>query len=491
MDQASWLAPVITFNDQHLIRSYGLSQSKLSGFRAPRLELNDAGLRALAEYGYLYDTSLEEGNQLEHVTAAVLPGADDKGHKWTVWPHSLDNGSPGSWQSQDFGDKPYLVNYPKGLWEVPVYMMYIPDNGLQEEIATRMKREITSEPTDWVGDKVREITAFDFNMFLFARMRKAEWLETMKYNFLLRYNGNRAPLTFGAHPEQFSARYDREVLTQANNVDFLDVLTYNTFQDRKDAVREFVTWVKQNYPDDVYFMSGKQLIEYMKKPFDKDGKLVADDSTATPATENLFTIQPEWTVAKDELGSDAKITITGKSATIAFTVGRTAEPDYPFVDVATYFTAGTLANASHIDLVYEAGGPFRVRLLTEDSGPLSMQVLLAGVGGERKARLRVRDFMPDNYADAAKIAGAGFVDKAYMSKVIGLSIESASTKDRTSFDVKIKRIVVHGLSEGALRKSRTVRTKAPARRPSLRPREIKSSSVFWPHHQETQLPHGH
>jgi hypothetical protein len=490
MDQASWMSPVISFNDQHLISSYGLGVSKLSGFRAPRLEINDAGLRALAEYGYLYECSLEEGNQWEHVTAAVLPGTDTRGHKWTVWPHTLDHGSPGSWQSQDFGEKAYLANLPKGLWEVPVYMLYIPDNGLQEEIATRMKREITTEDTSWIGDKVREITAFDFNTFLYARMRKAEWVEVMKYNFLLRYNGNRAPLTFGAHPEQFSARYDREVLSQPNNADFADVLTYNTFQDRKDAVREFVTWVKQNYPDDVYFMSGKQLVEYMKAPFDKTGKPVAADALATPGTEKLFELQPEWVVNKDDIGSDATIAINGLGATVDFTIGRTDEAagKYPFVDVATYFAAGTLGHVSHIDLVYEAAGPFRLRLLQEETGPLSMQVLLSGGTGERKARLRMKDFMPDNYAPAAKIAAAGFVNTAYMDKVIGLSLEAAATKDRTSFQVKIKRIVVHGLADSqSLAKARA---RAPSRLPATKRTKVRAgSSVFWPAHAETHVPH--
>jgi hypothetical protein len=270
------------------------------------------------------------------------------------------------------------------------------------------------------------------------------------------------------------------------------VLGYNKYGDRKAAVLEFIQWVKANYPNDVYFMSGKQLVDYMKEPFDKNGKPVAADNLALPATEKLMELQPEWVVNKDDIGSDATIAVNGLGATIDFTIGRTneAEEKYPFVDVATYFEAGFLGGVSHIDLVYEATGPFRLRLLQEESGPLSMQVLLSGGTGERKARIRAKDFMPDNYAPAAAIKAAGFVNKAYMEKVIGLSIESASTRDRTTFQVKIKRIVVHGLadSHGLTTKART---KAPARPAAARPKLRGGSSVYWPAHAETSLPHGH
>jgi len=488
MDQATWKDPVIAVNDRLLVTSYGLSQPKLYGFRAPRLEINDKGLRALAEYGYLYETNMEEGHQWEHVTAATRPGTDQTGFKWTTWPYTLDNGSPGAWQSQDFGEKAYLQDYPRGLWEVPVYMMYVPDNGLQQRIATRMRDEITDEDDSWIGTHIREITAFDFNTFLYARLRKEEWVEIMKWTFLVRYHGNRAPMTFGAHPEEFSRRYDTEVLIQANNRDFLDVLTYNTYRDRKAAVAEFVQWVKTNYPNDVYFLSGKQLVDYMQHPFDKRGNPVAADALATPASADLFTRQATWDVNHDALGSNATVqVIDADEMTIDFTVGRTNEAamQYPFVDVSSYFPRGSWSNVSHIDIVYEAGAPFRVRLLTEEADNLlHMQVLLAGVGGERKARLRIKDFTPDPYADPAALRTAGFVDAAYMAKVIGLSFESASTKDNTSYQVKIKRLIIHGLgpATGSTRNApvRPVVERARGHRPA----SPKGSAAVWPRHEE-------
>jgi len=448
MDYAAWSSPVIGFNDTFLKQAYGLQQ--LYGFRAPRLEINDHGLNAIKDAGYLYDLNMEEGHQWEYVTAAVRPGADSRGFNWVVWPHTLDNGSPGAWQSQDFGEKDYLVDYPRGLWESPVYMLYVPDNGLQQTIANRMRTEITMEDTSWIGTHVREITAFDFNTFLYARLTRGEWVEVMKYNFLLRYNGNRAPLTFGAHPAEFSARYDTAVLQQPGNEDFLDVLNYNTYQDRKDAVIEFLDWVQTHYGDDTWILSNKELIEYMDAPFDKDGNAVSPDTLATPTCNAPFDLLPAWTVDADALGSDATIDVVdGNSVDITFTVGtnNVDAGDYAWVDVATYFQAGALAGVSHIDVIYEAEAPFRLRLLP-DSGP-SMQVLLAGGPGERKARVRVKDFRPDPYADASNIDSAEPVDDAFMADVVGLAIENASTRDNVTYDVQIKRMVIHGLGEVA------------------------------------------
>jgi hypothetical protein len=449
MDYDAWTDPVIGFNDSFLRSSYGISQ--LYGFRAPRLEINDAGLQAIKDAGYLYDLNMEEGHQWEYVTAAVQPGTDSRGFNWTVWPHTLDNGNPGAWQSQDFGEKQYLEDFPRGLWESPVYMLYVPDNGLQQSIASRMKAEITSEDTSWIGTHVREITAFDFNTFLYARLTKDEWVEIMKYNFLLRYNGNRAPMTFGAHPAEFSARYDNTViLQQPGNEDFHDVLNYNTYQDRKEAVLTFLDWVQDEYGDDTWILSNQELIAYMKAPYDKNGDPVADDTLATPTCNNPFDLLPGWTVDKDALGSDAVPTVVdGNSLDITFTVGQNNEAagDYAWVDVASYFQAGALANVSHIDVVYEAEAPFRIRLLPESG--MSMQALLSGGPGERKARVRIKDFRPDPYASANDIAEAAFVDADYMAGVSGLAFESASTVDGTTFEVHIRRLVIHGLGEAA------------------------------------------
>ncbi len=103
LPQDVWESPVVSFNDQLLRQSIGVA--KIYGFKAPRLEINGPGLAALKSLGYLYDASLEEGHQQEYISAAVLPGTDQRGFKWIPWPYTLDNGSPGVWQSQDYGEK--------------------------------------------------------------------------------------------------------------------------------------------------------------------------------------------------------------------------------------------------------------------------------------------------------------------------------------------------------------------------------------------------
>ena len=114
------------------------------------------------------------------------------------------------------------------------------------------------------------------------------------------------------------------------------------------------------------------------------------------------------------------------------------------MDIATSFAEGALTNVSHIDIKYEAEEPFRIRLIS-GSG-LSMQVLLAGVGGERIARIRMKDFRPDPYADANGILSQGFVDENYLAQVNGISIENAATTGNLTYNVKIKRIIFHGMS---------------------------------------------
>jgi hypothetical protein len=235
-------------------------------------------------------------------------------------------------------------------------------------------------------------------------------------------------------------------------------------------------------------MSGKQLVAYMKAPFDKHGTPVAQDTLATPAANDLFAKYPNWRVDKDTLGSDAMVKVVDRNTmTIDFKVGpkNVAMDLYPFVDVATAFPAGTFTNVSHIDIVYETTAPFRIRLLTDEAtGPLPMQVLLAGVGGQRVARIRVKDFSPDPYADPAKLATAGFVDSAYMSKVIGIAFESASVKDNTSFQVKIKQIHVHGLGP-ATAVGPTPRA-LPARTRTHKHGTGAGSAAKWPRHREME-----
>ncbi len=476
-----WQEFVIGINEQTLKNKLS-GVTELYGFRAPRLEINDVGLQVLQNEGYQYDINIEEGNQWCYVQAANRRTGSE-GFNWAVYPYTLDHGAPGAWQAQDMGERDYLYHFPQALWEVTVSMMYIGDSltaipdgfladsfvcdragktfepsnsdKLQASIAERMMCYYTdateAELEEWVGDAMPSTTAFDFNMFLLPRLNKEEWLALMKYNFELRYNGNRSPLSYGFHPAEFSSRYDQEtILAQANNEDYVDILNnFNTFAERKAAFKEFIDWVKGK--DDVYIMGGKQVMEYMKAPFDKQGNPVGFLQPASPALTDLFDHTGPCEINVDDggdLGSEASCQITGDaSATIELTLGEPDEANdlWPNADAYVTFSAGALEKVNIIDLVYETDGPVRVMALPDQgSSRIPMQVLLhSNTAGERTVRIRVRDLRPMPYADPDAINMAEFVGPAYMKDVVALSVSSAATTtDKTTF--KIKNIVTYG-----------------------------------------------
>ena len=461
MDQQTW-QDVLNANDTELKSLLGVT--KIAGFRGPRLEVNDNGLLALKAIGYQYDETLEEILPTGYVDAAVAVNTDGKkGFNWVPWPYTLDNGSPGIWNQQAGGDKKFITNYPTGVWEIPVYQAYIPAADGKTIADAMLKSDDPSNctfpdgtPADQQkhcylgdgelspGDTVKEVSAFDFNTFIYSRMTKDQWLNAMKHTFLMRYYGNRAPLTYGAHPVEYTEPYDSYTLAvQGNNYGYRDVVKYNKYTDRQAAMQEFVAWVKGDpaLSKDTYFMSAQQLVDYMQNPIDKTGKKVAADAVASPDSNGIFT-RLAWS------GSGATLkAVDGNSADITFNVASVDNA----VSVGTNINAGSLKGVSHIDVQYNTEVPFRVRLLTID-GSVATTVLLAGVGGDRTARIRIKDFFPDPDATAGDVASAPLVDAAYMAKVNGIAFESAATPvtGAKAFATHIKQITFHGVSTADL-----------------------------------------
>jgi hypothetical protein len=464
MDQATWES-ILAVNATELKNAYGVGA--INGFRAPRLELNDQGLNALKKLNY-YDEDLEETMPDGHVDAATMVDtAAKKGFNWIPWPYTLDHGSPGIWQQQWDGDKKWVVNYPQGVWELPVYMLHVPaKGGLGKTIADTMlaadkdcefppgtpadqkKHCYLGEGELAPGDIVKEITGFDFNTFIYGRLTKDQFLTIMKHSFLIRFYGNRAPLTYGAHPIEYTAPYDDFTLgMQGNNYGYRNVLKYSTYMDRQAAMREFVQWITSDpvLSKETYFLSGAQLVEYMKHPFNKAGMPVMPDTVATPDSNGVFT-RLKWTT------DHATITpMDGNSADIVFDVG-TADGPPSFVTAG--ISPGAFKNVSHIDIKYTTDVPFRVRLLTSDGETVSTTALLAGVGTtDRVARIRVKDFFVGPESPANVVGAAGLVDAAYMAKVTGIGFESAQTATTggmKKFTAHIKQLTVHGVATAAL-----------------------------------------
>ena len=496
MDLATWQA-ILPVNDAALKTDYGVTTATLQGFRAPRLEMNDNGLNAIKAVGYTYDESLEETQPAGYVAAAVdADTASKKGFNWIPWPYTLDNGSPGVWNQQAGGSQQWITNYPTGLWETPTYEVYVPSaNGLGKAIANTMLKADTSctfpagtpaaqmqhcflSPGELApGDAETEITGFDFNMFIYCRMTPAQWLTVMQHTFLLRYYGNRTPLAYGSHPIEYTQPYDSYTLgaagcntaitcmysagnpnncCQANNYGFRDVLNDSTYQTRQMAVMQFIQWIKSDpvLSKDTYFMSAQDLVAYMQHPFDKSGTPIKADAVASPDSNGIFN-RLGWTTNGATLTA-----VNGNAATIAFNVPAGVNGDAPAVVYAAAGVApGSLKGVSHIDVKYNTQVPFRIRLLTSD-GSTSVTALLAGVGGERLAHIRVKDFFPGPEAGESQVADSNLVDSTYMAKVTGIAFESAATLAAPSgppgtfaagtYTTKIEQITLHGVATSSL-----------------------------------------
>jgi hypothetical protein len=498
LDEATW-QQILPINEMALKTDYQVTA--VHGFRAPRLEINDQGLAAIKAVGYQYDTSLEETLPPGYVDAAIaVDTASNKGFNWIPWPYTLDNGSPGVWNQQATGQQAWLTNYPTGLWETPTYEVYVPSaNGLGTAIAnTMMKSDMgctfpAGTPAAQMkhcylgdgelapGDAVKEVTGFDFNLFIYSRMTPAQWLAVMKHTFLLRYYGSRTPLAYGSHPIEYTAPYDSYTLgkagcdttvtcmyvppnntnncCQANNYGFRDVVTFSTYTARQTAMTQFIQWIQSdpNFSKDTYFMSAQDLVAYMQHPFDKTGAPVQADAVASPDSNGLFN-RLGWTTQGATL-----TVVSGNAANIAFKVpapvAASGEPP-PVVYAAAAVGPGALKGVSHIDIEYTTQIPFRIRLLTSD-GSTSMSALLAGVGGNRLARIRIKDFFPGGFeAGASQSAGANLVDANYMAKVTGIAFESAATLVAPggapatfapgTFTTQILQITLHGVDTPSL-----------------------------------------
>jgi hypothetical protein len=336
------------------------------------------------------------------------------------------------------------------------------------------------------GQAETEITGFDFNTFIYSLMTEQEWLTVMEHTFLLRYYGSRTPLTYGSHPIEYTQPYDSYTLgspgcntgvdnttgaatpcvysagnpqncCQANNYGYRDVTMYNTYSDRQMAMLAFVQWIKSdpNFSKDTYFMSMQDLVDYMQHPFDKTGAPVQPDTVASPDSNGIFN-RLGWTTQGATFSA-----VSGNAANITFTIAPLdADGDNPDVSyVEAGIAAGSLKDLSHIDIKYTTQVPFRIRLLTSD-GSTTVTALLAGVGSDRTARIRIKDFFPGPEVAESQVSDMGLVDATYMAKVTGIAFESAATTAAPSgppgnfpggkFTTQIEQITLHGVATADL-----------------------------------------
>lgn len=222
----------------------GLSASTILGFRTPFLAYGGPVFPLLKQKGFLYDCSIEEGNQ-----------ADQDGTNF-FWPYTFDNsalsGHYKSWKANPANPEAFNISDVPGLWELPQTLALIPDDAtcLANGWPTGMRARIKTLPDlSWFVDKM---TSFDWNLWDQLDLSKAEFLAVLKHTFNLHYYGNRAPFTIGGHTDIYSSQADPTAFSGAS------------LSDRRAAIEEFITWVLAK--PDVRVVPSQDIIKYCQYP---------------------------------------------------------------------------------------------------------------------------------------------------------------------------------------------------------------------------------
>ncbi len=221
----------------------GVTKSDIHGFRTPFLAYGGPVFPALKTLGFEYDCSIEEGDQ------ATQDGSN------FFWPYTLDNanlsGHYASWKGNTNNPDHFDIPNVPGLWEVADQVWMLPDdvtcqaNGWPTGIRTKIK---SAAGYSWVVDK---LTGFDYNAWYATGLNKAEFLAVLKYNFNIRYNGNRAPWVIGGHSDIYSL---------TNNV----ICSGATVQERREAIQEFIQYVLSK--SDARIVTTHQILQWCKYP---------------------------------------------------------------------------------------------------------------------------------------------------------------------------------------------------------------------------------
>jgi hypothetical protein len=225
------------------VKNLGLAESDIWGFRTPFLCQTSTSMGVEETMKFVYDCSITHE-----------PKDYDR---MFVWPYTLDNGTAPNSQTG-------LGNHP-GIWELPVY---------------NVTQDTSGYPT---------MCGMDYSIWpwITTKSQIVNWL-SWTLNMRLKTGKNRAPMTVGMHPDLYSPSNDEQI-----------VLGWPVqLKDRKAAFVEFVTYALSKPM--VRFVSGKQLITWMRNPVGLDGqsgiqvntgkRLVKTNAIAVSSKKVLFTI---------------------------------------------------------------------------------------------------------------------------------------------------------------------------------------------------------
>ncbi len=172
----------------------GIPRDAVQGFRAPYLKYNQDMFSTLAELGFTYDSSIEEGHN---------PRFDGRNFRW---PYTLHHGSPGhaeSWLADPRNPLKTELGQTPELWELPNHVLIIPDDetslryGIKPGLWKHIKQRIPHLQNN-------RMTGFDYNLWVNAALSGQQVTAILKYNLDLRLEGNRAPFMFGAHTQYYT-----------------------------------------------------------------------------------------------------------------------------------------------------------------------------------------------------------------------------------------------------------------------------------------------
>jgi len=361
----------------------GYPQSKVRGFRAPRLEVNSAMFYALKELNYLYDCGLEEGYE-EHVD----------GYNF-LWPYTTDNGQRNSWTHMNIGERVFIDTMPVGLWEIPVNCFIVP-KGQARDGAVDHWNQINNGKTvkdapmvasEWNG----KITGFDFNMWVIYGMDKNMFLETMKTTLDRRLAGNKAPLQYGAHTDYYTPIYDNGTLLNdfnKNNYGLNITKGWNTWKIRQQGTEE---WVDYALSKGVIFLTGQALIDSLSA-MNAAGEARINDTKVLSDAEFVGYVD-----GKEESGLgkfNGATGITDKEFSAAVDIEK--NPTYIYE-----FDAGKYPNLTHISLDYKSRTATSVKLIMEDDS--FREVILA----HRYSPIGTRDGQPSDSYERGSLRNSG------------------------------------------------------------------------------------
>ncbi len=230
----------LSSGDDPLIRA-----SDLVGFRTPFLSYNDAMLSAVQDAGLSYDCSIEEGYE---------DGQDGRNF---YWPYTLDDLSPGHSAQVAWGDGKQELTSHAGLWELPVYAVFVPPDEACEMYGVpsgfRAKMKVVQ---DWFDADSGAITGFDYNLWASKdeggfEMTPAEFVATLKYSFDQRLAGNKAPFLLGVHSAYYASDWN------GNSPGAL------TAEERQGAIEAFLDYVIER---GAQVVSARQVLQWMRDP---------------------------------------------------------------------------------------------------------------------------------------------------------------------------------------------------------------------------------